>query len=204
MKTLLLSGLVAVGMLALAQPAQAGTITLDFDTVAGGSDIVIFGSVNTSLGLITLQEDAPGAACIACFGTFPNDLPFGTFGNGLVEAGQFGAIQLNFGFDVQAITFNFGGDGGGFEAFALDSGGGTLDSIIFASNTWPIPGLHTFSGIGAIRALRFGDPIGGAAIDNVQITSATTIPEPSSITLLGTGLGMIGLLGWRRRSARLS
>ena len=183
-----------------ATTSHASVVTLDFDTVAGGSNIIVDGSVTTSLGLITLFEDTPGDACIACFGTFPGDLPFGIFGNSLVEAGSPGSIGLDFSFDATEVTFNFGGDGGGFEIFALDIGGAILGSLVIADlpGSGLAPGPHTFSGIGNIRALRYEDPIGGAAIDNVVITSAS-VPEPSTLLLISMGIAGLGFVGRRKR-----
>ena len=199
MKHILLAGLVSLG---LSSSAQAETVTLDFDTVAGGSNIVADGSLNTSVGLITLFEETPGDACIGCVGTFPTDLPFATYGYGLVEAGSTGSIGLDFDFDVQEITLNFGGDGGGFEIFALNAGGVILDSLIVADlpASGLAPGPLTLNGPG-IRFLRYEDPVagGGASIDNVMIT-ASAVPEPSTYAGL-LGITCVSLLayGWRRK-----
>jgi|GEM_PF-5943868 len=192
----------AAACMALPSAANAMSFTLDFDTPAGGSNIVADGSVSTPLGIITLYEGTPGDACIGCFGSFPSDLPVATFGNGLVEAGSTDDIGLDFGFDVVSITFNVGGDGGGFVATVFDAMSNSLDSLSTADlpGSGLAPGPHTFSGVGIIRSLRFEDPVAGAAIDNVIITSASTpMPEPGTFALAGLGLAALGVAKARRR-----
>ena len=193
----IIKALVVIGLFAVSNPATSATFTLDFDTAATGSNIVADGFLNTPLGLITLFEETPGDACIACFGTFPNDLPFSTFGNGLVEAGSTGVIGLDFGFEVAELTFNFGGDGGNFAASVLDIGGSVLDSFFVADlpGSGLAPGPLTFTALG-IRSLRFDDPRAGAAIDNLIIT-ASAVPLPAAFWLFGTAF--VGMVGFSKR-----
>jgi len=192
--------MLVLGLLLFSGTSYSATFTLDFDSPSTGSNIVADGFVNTPLGLITLFENNPGDACIACFGTFPNDLPFGVFGNGLVEAGSTGVIGLDFGFEVTELTFNFGGDGGGFAASILDIGGAVLDSFSVADlqASGLAPGPSTFAALG-IRSLRFDDPSAGASIDNLIITtdSIPEIPVPAAVWLFGTAL--LGLVGFSKR-----
>ncbi len=191
------SAALGIGCLA-PQEANAASFTLDFDSSATGADIVADGFLVTPLGTITLFEPTPGDASISGFGTFPADLPFGTFGDRLVEAGSIDEIGLDFDFDVSEITFNFGGDGGGFSAWVIDSGGVILDSIYTADlpGSGLAPGPHTFTAAG-IRGLRFEDPVAGAALDDIEITP---VPEPGAVTLFGLGLAGLGAVRRRRRT----
>ena len=188
---------------ATVENAEAASFTLDFETSATGADLLT-GPLLSPLGLITLYQQNAGDASIGttAFSGFPNDLPLGTFGARFVEAGTTGDVGLDFGFDVDSITFNFGGDGGGFAASVLDAVGNVLDSI--STGNLPAsglaPGPATLSGNGtAIRFFRFEDPAAGAAVDNVAISARMApVPLPAALPMLLAGIG--GLAALRRRS----
>jgi len=184
----------------------AQTFIIDFETPATGSNIVADGSLVTPLGTVTLVQDTPGDASINGFGPFPDDLPIETYGNRLIEAGSDGAVWLVFDFPVTEVSFNLGGDGGGFLAEILDSGDAVLDSISTASlpGSGLAPGPHTFTN-NQISALRFEDPVAGAAIDNVEISSdvigteSVPVPAISSWGLVVLVLAMLGTFALRRK-----
>jgi hypothetical protein len=52
-------------------------------------------------------------------------------------------------------------------------------------------GLDTFK-------LSFGDSPGWIALDNFSVTDPSATPLPGTLPLFAGGLGMMGLLGWRR------
>jgi hypothetical protein len=69
------------------------------------------------------------------------------------------------------------------------------------SNTTWIPETYNVTGTGnfdtiTFRAVGISDSYGGS-IDNVSMNAA--VPEPASLLLLGTGLGLIGIVARRRR-----
>lgn len=192
----------AVGI-ALATGAGAASFTLDFETSATGADL-LSGALASPLGTISLFQGTPGTAFIGttAFGGFPSDLPLSIFGARLVEAGSTDVIGLDFGFDVASVSFNFGGDGGGFAASVLDAGGAVLDSIAItdlpASGLAPGPATLTSTGP-AIRFFRFDDPFAGAGVDNILISAASVVvPLPATLPLLGGAI--LGALAVGRRT----
>tara|TARA_R110002072_G_scaffold240584_2_gene399140 strand:- start:53 stop:610 length:558 start_codon:yes stop_codon:yes gene_type:complete len=100
-----------------------------------------------------------------------------------------------FDFDVESITFIYGGNSGGFMADVRDQNGFVIDSFFQANTDDGFPaGAVTLSGTG-IRGFYWNDTDGGglthAAVDNIQIT----VPVPASLSLLA----MSGLVGISRK-----
>ena len=82
-----------------------------------------------------------------------------------------------------------------FEAFY---GGNLIES--FSAATSYDGTTNSFFGFSGITFDEIRVTVGGdeqILIDNIQMGS--TVPEPASLILLGTGLGAIGLAAWRRR-----
>ncbi|MBL4810681.1 MAG: hypothetical protein JKY43_11565 [Phycisphaerales bacterium] len=103
-------------------------------------------------------------------------------------------VSLIFDFDIESISFNYGGNSGGFWAEVRDENGIVLDSFLQTDTGDGFPaGPVSLSGLG-IRSLFWNDENDGglthAAIDNVEIV----VPAPASISLL-----MMGSFVIRRR-----
>jgi len=90
------------------------------------------------------------------------------------------------------------------EAFFNNSGQlGVNMSILDSTNaviaTWLLGG-DPISNVGGNRYGWFAtNEFSFLAIDNTTLTDASATPLPAALPLFGTGLGVMGLLGWRRK-----
>jgi hypothetical protein len=75
-------------------------------------------------------------------------------------------------------------------------GGSASGWTQYSFNVTALTGANTLS----FRSVGANDSLGGA-LDNVSLTAAAPVPEPSSYALLLAGLGAVGMIA-RRRSAR--
>ncbi|OFV99418.1 MAG: hypothetical protein A3H28_03195 [Acidobacteria bacterium RIFCSPLOWO2_02_FULL_61_28] len=181
-----------LGAMFSAKSGVADTIILDADTPATGSGLGVSPLVTPS-GTITFAGE------IRDRDSDPDFNAAGALGNVFDISGGSTAL-MSFDFDVSSITFIYGGNFGVFDIEARDIGGVVLDSFFQASTDDGEPaGPITLSGPG-IRSIFWEDPGNSfAPIDNLTIETARTVPEPSSLLLLGTGL--IGFWRLRRKKA---
>jgi hypothetical protein len=74
--------------------------------------------------------------------------------------------------------------------------------VLLAALTNTGTGVEHFdlSAYGLIGNITFNSNLDGAGadIDNLQFTTTVT-PLPAALPLFATGLGVLGLLGWRRK-----
>jgi hypothetical protein len=119
-----------------------------------------------------------------------------------------GPISMFFSVPVAAVGLKGGYFdalyGTTIEAYAAD--GSILGSITNSVLGFEFYGLQEASGANVISGISFfitGSEPAGFEIDDVTFGSeqqvVPTVPEPSSIALLVTVLGGIGMAGWRRR-----
>jgi len=169
--------------------------------------IAISFSTNTLAVLdwdIYLDADSPATG--SRLGSEPLVTPFGTieyhgsFSVDLVNELEFlaagasgqafcarrgGPAELFFGFDVESVTFIYGGNTGYIAIEVRDSEGAALDSFYQASTGFGQPaGPITMYGPG-IRSLRWWESPerNFCVLDNIGII----IPEPATVLLLGLG-----------------
>jgi hypothetical protein len=75
-------------------------------------------------------------------------------------------------------------------------GGGTVTQTFALSPNWTTFNLSSFTSLTSVDfSAIVGDP--DPAFDNLVLSSAT--PLPAALPLFATGLGGLGLLGWRRK-----
>ncbi|MFW6108365.1 MAG: PEP-CTERM sorting domain-containing protein [bacterium] len=187
---LLWAGLVAMVIAAFPAASLAvPVINLDADTPATGSNLDTTPLV-TPYGTITFEgeiRDRDGD---------PEFNAAGASGDVFNGIGSPAIATLSFDFDVDSITFIYGGNLGAFDAVAYNASGGVVDTFYQASTDSGEPaGPITMTGPG-IRSLTWEDAPGWTfcAIDNVSVVP---VPEPCTITLLSAGA--LGLLARRRR-----
>jgi hypothetical protein len=172
-------------------PTNGAPIFLDADTPATGSTL---GSqpLATPLGTITF------AGQIRDRGADPEFNAAGALGNVFDIADVSSTATMTFGFDVQSITFIYGGNAGVFDMVARNANNVVVASFFQAStDVGQAAGPVTLSGA-EIRSIRWQDPNRSfAPIDNVTIVG---VPEPSTLAL--GALALAGTLIRRRKSSR--
>lgn len=170
----------------LVSGATAATILLDADTPATGSNLDVAPLV-TPYGTITFDAEVRPTAD-------PDLVAAGSTGN-VFDVNNTETATMLFDFDVESITFLYGGNDGVMDIRAFDINDLLVDSF-FQGNTGDgqLAGPVTLSG-GGIRKLFWQDPgLNFAAIDNLVIE----IPEPSALSLAAVGLAAL-LVAIRRR-----
>ena len=188
-RQILLAPVVAAAL--WAGTANATVVTLDFDSVATGSDI-INNPLVTAAGTITASATGNSSIFLAAF-------PGGT-GDGLRHSQSVDSdyALLSFDFDATSVSFLYAGfTSGDFLGEILDAGMNVIGSFFDDDTNNDLPGGPVTLSAAGIRYFRFLDsPSSGtqSGVDNVVIT----VPEPAGISLLG--LGLLGLAAARRRA----
>jgi hypothetical protein len=185
------------GFIGLCLPAVsfgAPTILLDADTPATGS---LLGAVPlvTPYGTITFDGE------IRDRDADPEFNAAGALGNVFdIYNTPIQTAKLSFDFDVQSVTFIYGGNSGDILVEARDAFDVVVDSFYQANTDGGQPaGPVTLSGSG-IRSLYWEDTFTGmsfAPLDNITLS---VIPAPGAILLGSIG---VGVLSWLRRRRML-
>ena len=180
--------------------AVATTTTSDFGTsfVAASPSLVVDGNTYSSTAQVTVCTNA------ACFGQ-PFDSPLMT-----TNSGSNSALRIDLGTPDTAAGGLFGDLDGptGAGSISLFGAGNVLLDTQAVNYADMGQGLaKTFFGwttdggdiITAIEFAAAGSPFAFSAVDDFQFGSAISVPEPSTLGLLGVGL--LGLFMRRKRVA---
>ena len=207
-KIVLVAALAAV--LAFGSRARAATIT--FEGVVSGFSHLVPATPYTEAGfsLTNLQ----GGFSDGIYG------PTGANTNGTSIFGWCSSCAPNFTSNVIELTKVGGGT---FSLFSLDAGnlnftagfvtpplsaqsilavghlfgGGTVTQTLQLSDTWATFNLLSFTSLISVDFSATWNAVPNPAFDNLVVSSET--PLPAALPLFTTGLGALGLLGWRRK-----
>ena len=174
----------------VAANATAGVIFLDADSAPTGLNldtiplVTAYGTITGTLEIGTATDTEFTAA--------------GASGNSFDIINSSSAAEMVFDFDVDSLSFIFGGNAGVFDITAFDVSNNVVDSFFQElTSGGQFAGPTSLSG-GGIRRIAWVDPgFKFAAIDNVTIYTEQVVPEPASFAIFATGL--FGLVGVRRR-----
>jgi hypothetical protein len=124
------------------------------------------------------------------------------------DASPFGGVSQTTIATVSGTKYLLSFDLGSSTTFGTPSGilavagstSGLFTSTLLGSNNWetetlPFTATSAFTVISLTGA--FGDKYIG--LDNVSVTAVETTPLPAALPLFASGLGALGLLGWRRK-----
>lgn len=203
----LLTTTVVAGVLALSISTTANALVItsfvdDFSADAGGTYLTIPNPNLTNWDVTDGTVDVLslsyfGGLCAAAGGAVNCvDLDGSSNDAGvLTTKDEFLAGEYLVSFDLA------GSQRGGSDSVEVNFGGISLGTFILASAD-PFTTISQTITILANGKLSFSD-LGndniGALLDNVSVSLVSAVPVPAALPLFGTGLAVLGFMGWRRK-----
>jgi hypothetical protein len=119
----------------------------------------------------------------------------------LPETGNQGPLSIHLDSPANSITWTMGfADSAGPISVEFFNSQGALTGTVSQPL---VPGYHvyTFAGVGIYDGLTIFDDTdpAGMRFQNFSYNSVSEVPLPAALPLFATGLGALGLVGWRRK-----
>jgi hypothetical protein len=187
---------VAAGLMAFTSQASAATINFDDLSVGDLVDDAYVG-----LGVTFVDARVTDVHSARTGVSAPNTIDHATNGTIVDPSDPIKAIFTSAVMSVSIAGFDIGSGGLILSAYDAVSGGNQVDSMSFVSGpsdgaVLTVTGSNIFRVEFSKETAAAGD---GVSFDNFVFEPANAVPLPATLPLFVSGLGALGLLGWRRR-----
>lgn len=184
MKTKLVKmALAGLASMAMAHAASAAQVVVDFEDIHASWELADgYGGLSGWEAAGSLRTQYPWAL---------GDNLFHGWGGSL----SFDAAPVVF----DGLYYTYWGGDGSVGGFSLLYQGAVVHTVAVNADTQPATLYWLPSGYaGLIDEIRFVPASDGFLVDNLTYTTVTSVPEPAAAGQLAAGLGLLGLLVWRR------
>lgn len=184
-----LAALAAVAAAIYCGTASAAQVVVGFEDISADWDLVDgYGGISGWEGFGQLSPGSSQA-----------------IGNNLVWARE-GSLH----FDAAPVVFeglyiNYWASNGIVSPFSLLYQGAVVHSVFIDSDSQPFDSMYWLASgyAGPVDEIRFNYASSdGFIVDNLTYATLAPVPEPAAYAQFAAGLGLLGLLAWRRRATK--